>query len=73
MRSLEVCKKCKWFKKEGNIMTCNYELSTDPQHVVSWVSWFDNRFYYVSKFIEREIHPDCPLKMEHIVMLDKAK
>lgn len=65
MRSLDVCKKCKWFKRDGRIMTCNQELLTGPEHT----KWFDDRFYYEEEFVERKLHPDCIFKMEQIVTL----
>jgi len=66
MRSLEVCKKCKWFKTgkdfntKGSIMTCNPFLPKwEP--VDYW--------HYEKKYARIKLHSRCPFKMEQIVML----
>lgn len=64
MRNIEVCKKCKWFRvaKRNGRVTCNAAYKLFP--------FFDYDYYIEREFKTRELHPNCPLKMEQMIMLD---
>ena len=71
MRSLDVCKKCKWFQmtnEKDKTMTCNIELADDGFSFGS--GYFDSFYYTEDKFVVRELHPKCIFKVEQMVILD---
>lgn len=71
MRSLKVCKKCKWFYVSilnGDFIRCDVD-SANKKFSLIYAMEFDPGFYTEDEFKARKSHPDCVLRMEQVVML----
>ena len=69
MRSLDVCKKCKWLQVSivcTNFSRCDVDCVKGDLNTLP----FDSTFHTDQIFRVRPLHPDCPLRLEQIVTLD---